>query len=47
MKINDRDIKIWSAIGSRATFGIAALSLAKEINIRIKLNENNDSTDSK
>ena len=30
MKITERDIKIWSSIGSRATFGIAALELAKE-----------------
>jgi len=29
MKITERDIKIWSSIGSRATFGIAALELAK------------------
>ena len=31
MNINDRNIKIWSTIGSRATLGIAALDLAKEI----------------
>ena len=31
MIINDRNIKIWSTIGSRATLGIAALELAKEI----------------
>ena len=31
MIINDRNIKVWSTIGSRATFGIAALELAKEI----------------
>jgi transketolase len=31
MIINERNIKIWSTIGSRATFGIAALELAKEI----------------
>ena len=31
MNINDRNIKIWSTIGSRATLGIAALELAKEI----------------
>jgi transketolase len=31
MNINDRNIKIWSTIGARATFGIAALELAKEI----------------
>ena len=31
MEINDRNIKIWSTIGSRATLGIAALELAKKI----------------
>ena len=31
MNINERNIKIWSTIGSRATLGIAALELAKEI----------------
>ena len=31
MLINERNIKIWSTIGSRATFGIAALELAKQI----------------
>jgi len=31
MNINDRNIKIWSTIGARATFGIAALELAKEV----------------
>ena len=31
MIINDKNIKTWSAIGSRATFGIATLELAKEI----------------
>ena len=31
MVINERNIKVWSTIGSRATFGIAALELAKEI----------------
>jgi len=31
MDINDRNIKIWSTIGARATLGIAALELAKEI----------------
>ena len=30
MFINERNIKIWSTIGSRATFGIAALEIAKE-----------------
>ena len=29
MKITERDIKIWASIGARATFGIAALELAK------------------
>jgi len=28
---NEKNIKIWSTIGSRATFGIAALELAKQI----------------
>ena len=31
MDINERNIKIWSTIGSRATLGIAALELAKKI----------------
>ena len=31
MQINERNIKVWSTIGSSATFGIAALELAKEI----------------
>ena len=31
MNINERNIKIWSTIGSRATLGIAALELAKTI----------------
>ncbi len=31
MDISDRNIKMWSTIGSRATFGLAALELAKEI----------------
>ena len=31
MIVNERNIKIWSTIGSRATFGITALELAKEI----------------
>ena len=31
MDINEKNIKIWSTIGSRATLGIAALELAKEI----------------
>ena len=29
--INERNIKVWSTIGSRATLGIAALELAKDI----------------
>ena len=32
MIINERNIKMWSTIGSRATFGISALELAKKIN---------------
>ena len=31
MDINEKSIKIWSTIGSRATLGIAALDIAKEI----------------
>ena len=31
MTIDERNIKMWSTIGSRATFGIAALELAKKI----------------
>ena len=31
MIINDRNIKVWSTIGARATVGIAALELAKQI----------------
>ena len=31
MDINARNIKVWSTIGSRATLGIAAIELAKEI----------------
>ena len=31
MNINERNIKIWSTIGARATLGMAALELAKEI----------------
>ena len=31
MDINEKNIKIWSTIGSRATLGIAALDLAKKI----------------
>jgi len=30
MNITDRDIKMWASIGARATFGIAALELAKK-----------------
>ena len=31
MNITDKNIKMWSIIGSRATFGLAALELVKEI----------------
>jgi transketolase len=31
MEINKKNIKMWSTIGTRATFGIAALELAKKI----------------
>ncbi len=31
MNVNERNIKIWSTIGARATLGIATLELAKEI----------------
>ena len=31
MNIKEKDIKIWSAIGPRATLGMAALSLANEV----------------
>ncbi len=31
MEVNERNIKMWSTIGSRATFGIGALNLAKTI----------------
>ena len=31
MEVNERNIKMWSTIGSRATFGIGALDLAKKI----------------
>ena len=31
MEINEKNIKIWSTIGSRATFGLVALDLAKKI----------------
>ena len=37
MDINDRNIKMWSTIGARATFGLAALDLAKEIDNLINL----------
>ena len=30
MIINERNIKMWSTIGQRATLGIAALEIAKE-----------------
>ena len=32
MKFDERSIKIWSTIGQRATVGMAALELVKEIN---------------
>ena len=32
MEANERNIKVWSTIGPRATLGIAALDLAKKIN---------------
>jgi transketolase len=31
MEVNERNIKMWSTIGSRATFGIGVLDLAKKI----------------
>ena len=31
MEINERNIKVWSTIGPRATLGIAAIDLAKKI----------------
>ena len=31
MLVNERNIKMWSTIGSRATFGVSALELAKKI----------------
>ena len=31
MEINERNIKMWSTIGPRATLGIAALDLAKKM----------------
>ena len=40
MDINERNIKMWSTIGARATFGVAALEFAKKIenhNIPLKL----------
>ena len=30
MKIEEKNIKMWSVIGSRAAFGIAALEIAKK-----------------
>ena len=33
MIINDRNIKMWSTIGQRATLGIAALEIAEKIEI--------------
>ncbi len=37
MEINEKNIKVWSIIGSRATFGLVALDLAKKINNLIVL----------
>lgn len=37
MEINERNIKMWSTIGSRATFGIGVLDLAKKIDNLIVL----------
>ena len=37
MIINDRNIKMWSTIGQRATLGIAALEIAKKIEIFLVL----------
>ena len=33
MDITERNIKMWSTIGSRATFGLAALELAKKVKL--------------
>ena len=42
MDINEKIIKIWSTIGSRATLGIAALDLAKKIdNLYAIIDKNN------
>ena len=42
MIIKDRDIKMWSTIGARATVGIAALELAKQIdNLYVIIDKNN------
>ena len=38
--INERNIKIWSTIGSRATLGIAALELAKRNYFVIRMGKN-------
>ena len=37
MEVSDRNIKIWSTIGSRATFGLAAFELGKKIDNLIVL----------
>ena len=45
MLVNDRNIKMWSTIGSRATFGVSALELAKKISIpvnRLNIRQFND-----
>ena len=31
MEISEKNIKVWSTIGSRATFGLVALELVKKI----------------
>ena len=45
MDINEKSIKIWSTIGSRATLGIAALELAKTIDKQTYLVYGNTPTD--
>ena len=37
MEINDKNIKVWSTIGARATLGMAALQLAEEMDNLIVL----------
>ena len=42
MNITERNIKMWSTIGSRATFGLAALELAKKVdNLYAIIDKNN------